>query len=188
MTRRPIRPIRARIFVGCEGEGEQAFAAWLQRLIDGKSLPFHLDVHVLHRGDVLRRVEDAIRLRNTKATRKGDYKHAILLFDDDLLSGQHGESANRVTTALALTDNSAFSVIRQRPSLEGLLLRLHEGQATREVPRDIAERELKKVWPNYAKVAPAADLERRFSLDDLSRAAAYDHDLRKLLTLLKLMA
>ena len=70
------------------------------------------------------------------------------------------------------------------PNLEGFLLRLHGGHEARFVVPDDAERLLRRLWPEYRKPMSARDLERRFNLLDLERAAAHDTHLRDVLTLL----
>ena len=80
-----------------------------------------------------------------------------------------------------------LKIILQRPNLEGLLLRLHEGREQRSITAEVAERELPKLWPEYVKGSlTAAHLKQRFSLVDLQRLARHDEQLRKLLEVLGL--
>ena len=65
-------------------------------------------------------------------------------------------------------------------------MRLHEGQETRKPAPGSVKNDLKKLWPSYRKRASADDLERRFGVDDLRRAARYDEYLRTLLKALEL--
>jgi hypothetical protein len=76
----------------------------------------------------------------------------------------------------------------QDPNLEGVLLRLHPGQERRKVAPQDAERELRRLWPEYRKPPTAAQLKQRFSVSDLRRAARHDGELRKLLSVVGLGA
>ena len=73
-----------------------------------------------------------------------------------------------------------------RPNLEGLLVRLHKGQETREIQSARALAELQRMWPGYEKSVSANALYGRFSLNDLRRAARYDEQLRRRLELLSI--
>ncbi len=80
-----------------------------------------------------------------------------------------------------------LEIVFQKPNLEGLLLRLHEGHEQRSIRSEVAARELRKQWPEYAKASLTADqVKQRFSLIDLQRAAKYDEQLHKLLEVLGL--
>ena len=73
------------------------------------------------------------------------------------------------------------------PNLEGLLGRLHKGRETRVIAASDAERQLRKLWPEYRKGSLSAqELKRRLALTDLRRAARHDEELRKLLRALGL--
>lgn len=177
---RRIRLVRKRIFVGAEGEGEQGFARWLGSLTEQLGLHLYLDVVVLGGGDSLVMVQEAIRRRRV-GVEKGRYVHSLLLLDEDRLLSD-GQRAER---AVALASREGFTLIRQRPKLEGILLRLHEGHENRLDVGD-ADRELRRVWLDYSKPAIADDLARRFALERLLAAARFDDQLARLLTLLEL--
>ena len=75
-----------------------------------------------------------------------------------------------------------LEIVFQQPNLEGLLLRLHEGHEQRSIRPEVAAREARKQWPEYEKASlTAARMKRRFSLQDLQRAARHDEHLRRLL-------
>ena len=76
----------------------------------------------------------------------------------------------------------------QTPNLEGVLLRLHPDNEQRAVSANDAERELKRVWQSYEKPPSSSQLSKRFSVDDLRRAAKHDSELRQLLTAIGLMS
>ena len=62
MNRRRIIERRARVFLGCEGESEQGYGAFLQRLADDNALHVHiLAVNLQPAGDPLTLAEKAVR-------------------------------------------------------------------------------------------------------------------------------
>ena len=97
--------------------------------------------------------------------------------DQDLAAGQD---------ARVLATKYQLELIFQKPNLEGLLLRFHPGQEQRRVVAASAMRELRGVWPDYDKTPSVNQLQRRFELGDVRRAARYDPELRKLLDILGL--
>jgi hypothetical protein len=68
--------------------------------------------------------------------------------------------------------------------LEGVFLRLHPDRERRQVRPREAMNELKKVWPEYDKPPTAVQLDHRFDLDSVLRAAEHDEYLRRLLDVL----
>lgn len=88
--------------------------------------------------------------------------------------------------ARKLADKSRLDLVLQCPNLEGLLLRLHPGHEYRRIQAQEAEDELRKVWPEYRKPPTAEQLDRRFDLPDLLRAAGHDPHLQRLLEVLDL--
>jgi len=61
-NRSPIRR-RSRIFLGCEGESEQSYGAFLQRLADERGLMVHiLSANLRPAGDPLALAEKASRV------------------------------------------------------------------------------------------------------------------------------
>ena len=166
-------PKRKRVFVGAEGESERAFAAWLQRLCDDRGLHLHLDVFVAGGGDgavVARRCAE-------RCERRRPYVRRFVLLDADRIPEDRMSDRDPAPVAA----KAGIDLILLEPDLEGVLLRLHEGQETRNLARRSAETELRKRWPGYRKPPSADDLEKRFDLGDLRRAAHHDAHLRRLL-------
>lgn len=177
---------RARIFVACEGDSEAAFCAWLQEICDDNSLYVHLDRPTrLKRGDPLTLVESAIsnRLRSRQKAGVGHEASAILI-DTDRLDDRSPRSAQ----AIALAKRERLTLIRQRPCFESVLLRLHNGyENTFPVTNAEAERQLRRVWQTYSKPPKRDQLQSRFQVEDLRRAATFDEDMRRLLTIIGLI-
>ena len=79
-----------------------------------------------------------------------------------------------------------LELIFQDPNLEGLLLRLYLGNENKKYQPQETERKLKKFWPGYDKSKLIADrLSERFTIADVHRAAKYDQQLQRLITILK---
>ena len=107
----------------------------------------------------------------------------LVLLDQDRID----EDTRNGRDARAFARQCGIGIVLQIPNLEGVLLRLHPGNEQRVVSVHEAERELKRVWPNYKKPPISTELSKRFSLDGLRRAAKYDHELRRLLTTIGLI-
>ena len=171
-------PRRRRIFVGAEGESERAFAAWLQRLCDAQGRHLHLKIFVADGGDGVSVVEHC-----AKAIRKNKpHDKRLVLLDSDRLAEDRRNGRDPAPVAT----RAGIELVLLEPNLEGLILRLHEGWETRKPAPGSVKNDLKKLWPGYRKRASADDLERRFGVDDLRRAARHDEHLRTLLKALEL--
>lgn len=173
-------PRRRRIFVGAEGESERAFAAWLQRLCDAQGRHLHLEIFVAGGGDgvsVAERCAKALRKKKNKP-----HDRRFVLLDSDRLAEDRRKGRDPAPVAA----RAGIELVLLEPNLEGLILRLHEGQETRKPAPGSVESDLKKLWPGYRKPPSADDLESRFGVDDLRRAARYDEYLQTLLEALEL--
>lgn len=103
--------------------------------------------------------------------------------------GVEGPSERRFVQwrdAVAAARRYEFRIVLLTPNLEGLLLRLHPGREQTKPVANLAERELRKLWPDYRKPPEARELRRRFLLADLRRAAEHDDHLGTLLEVLGL--
>lgn len=174
MARQRI-PRKKRIFIGTEGQSEKSFATWLQRLCDIEGVHIHLDVVVGQGGDSLAVVQHAVRKYRS---RDRGFKSAFVLLDWDRLS----EDQRQGREPRKGLRNTPLELVFMRPTLEGVLLRLHEGHEERLLSsaRD-ANRELRKLWPGYSKPTSADTLLERFQLPDLKRAAIHDRELQSVL-------
>ena len=108
----------------------------------------------------------------------------LVLLDEDRIAEDYRNGRD----ARAFARQSGIGIVLQTPKLEGVLLRLHPGSEQRVVSSHEAERELKRVWPGYKKPPISSQLSKRFSIDDLRRAAKYDPELRRLLTTIGLIS
>lgn len=170
MARRQKVKRRRRLFVGCEGESEQGYAALLQRFADDRAVAVHAEAKVISRaGDPLAIVERAIQLaaqgeRGAKPT----YSARFIMLDTDLI----GQNPNRDAQISALVAKHKFSLLNQNCCFEAFLLRHISGHDNDQPPTaQIAFTRLQAVWPQYRKGLPAQDLCRRIALEDVQRAA-----------------
>lgn len=180
---KPVEPRRV-IFIGVEGKNDQSFVRFLQFCCEGKGLHLHLNVTTGRGGDSVSVVREAAR-RLKMYPGKGDISHHLVLLDRD----RHPQDVQAGRDAQAVASKAKLEIIFQKPNLEGLLFRLHQGYESREIAAGDSMAELRKVWPEYSKSSLTADqLNRRFTVSDLWRTARYDEGLRRLLDVLGLRA
>ena len=165
-----------------EGESEQAFVVWLQRLATELSLPIHLDGHLLGGGGFSSMIKNAVQRHDRQTKNKGAYKARFLMVDQDrALDGDWTAAQLRTEAA-----KNKMALVLQRPNHEGLLYRLHNGKENEIPTAEVAETRLKILWPTYQKPLNANALYRRFTFNDLRRLAAVDEDLNNLLQVIGL--
>jgi hypothetical protein len=170
MVRRQRVPRRKRVFVGCEGESEQGYAALLQRFAEERGASVHADAKVVSSaGDPLALVSRAIDLAaQGERGSKPAYSIRFLLLDTDLL----GQNAQRDAKIPGLVARHGLVLVRQRCCFEASLLRHIYGHENDDPPNAaIALTRLQDAWPDYKKGLPAQQLQRRISLADVQRAA-----------------
>ena len=171
---------RTRIFLGCEGESEQGYGVFLQRLADEHRLHVHIrPVNLRPGGDPLALSEKAVQAY-AKEEKKGGFAGKVILLDADRLS----EPPDRGLTALDLLRREGFTTIWQRPDHEGILLRHFAGHEQDDPPRGRSFTALQAVWPGYHKNMSAKELKRTLSIAHVQRAAVVVPELRVLLTLI----
>ena len=129
-------------------------------------------------GDSVTVVESAARY----IPKRSEYSEQLVLLDNDRIEQDKKAERNAEVAAAA----NSLEIILLTPNLEGLLLRLHSGQEQRQVGSQDALRELRKVWPEYDKPPTADQLDQRFDVSDLLRAARYDEYLKRFLEILGL--
>lgn len=179
--RRPSRPVRKRIFIGTEGASEAAFSAFLQNLCDEQKRLSHLDVHMGSGGSPISVLKKSLKRRKI-GRRDGVYFASLCILDRDTF-----DCDPRRQEVRDLANREAIDLILQSPNLEGVLVRLHPGQETRQIPAGDSLGELRRHWDGYIKPPIAKELLERFTLADLRRAAAYDPELQRLLGIVRLI-
>lgn len=170
MMRRQKVKRRRRLFVGCEGESEQGYAALLQRFAEERKVAVHAESRVIPRaGDPLAIVERAIEMAaQGERGSKPAYSARFLMLDTDLMGRNPGRDAQ--IPGLAAQHN--FVLLRQNCCFEAFLLRHIDGHSNDEPPTSaIAIARLIAVWPHYKKGLPAQELRKRIAVEDVQRAA-----------------
>ena len=181
--RRRDVPRRHVIFVGVEGKSDRAFVRFLGLMCDEAGLQLHLDVKPCGGGDSLAVVQETARQLRRHPDPRGIATRLVLLDTDRM---RQDRAAGR--DALTAAAKEGLQAVLFDPNLEGLLVRLHEGQERGSVPVGDARNQLRRLWPTYSKSSlDAHQLRRRFSRDDLERAARHDGELLGLLSVLGLV-
>ncbi|MCZ8322971.1 MAG: RloB domain-containing protein [Novosphingobium sp.] len=177
-ARRPFIPQRKPIFIGCEGESEQAYAGYLQDLIHEAELHVHLTIEVLKAGDPLSRIELAInKIAQLRKTR-GNFPDRFVFLDTDQLA----ISADRANRARQLASANDIRIIWQEPCFEAVLLRHFEARTTHRPPTNQATQNcILQAWPEYEKPMSRADLARKIDRQAVMRAASVEEGLMDLL-------
>lgn len=154
--------------------------AWLQKLCTERERRVYFEFVSSGGGDGLEVVRLAMRTRRKQANTRRRCDEFLALLDSDRLM----EDTRNQRDAIAQARRNGVQAILVEPNLEGLLIRLHVGQESRQVPAEAVTRELKKLWPGYRKPVTAMELGRRFTLQDLIRTARQDDALQELLQLI----
>ena len=188
MVRRRRRPLQRRFFVGCEGESERGYATFLQILAKDIGLAIHLDAHPLgNAGDPLELVKQAVSaIAKGEKGGKPAYKDRFLILDTD----RFGQDQNKDTMMFKIAKNSKLNLVKQECCIEAVLLRHFNGkEANNPSTTTTAVQQLKKVWPEYNKATAAQDLAKKFTLEDVRRAAAQSiqSDLKNMLEIIGLL-
>lgn len=183
---RMIRPQRAPIFIGCEGQSEMGYAGWLRNLVRDRNLPFHLELSDLGlgAGDPLTRIDMAAERIERIERNKEPFVGRYLLLDTDQLGGDR----NRSEQALRRARDHGIVVIWQVPTHEAFLLRHFPGRLTRQPPtKASADQALAKEWAVYRKPCNAQQIENRLVLDGARRVAGNLPELGALLRAIGLL-
>ncbi|MCE2519693.1 MAG: hypothetical protein J4G15_07695 [Alphaproteobacteria bacterium] len=165
-----------------EGESERAFSLWLSGLCDNEGLHVHFDIAVAGGGGTRWIVDYAVEQRRRRNAERTRDSGAFVLLDADRVPAD--QEAGRDPEEVK--GRGDLQLVYLRPNIEGLLVRLHPGHERRVLAPSDARRRLQQLWREYDKPASAAQLHRRFVLEDLRRAARYDADLKNPLVLLGL--
>lgn len=192
MARRHSKPVRRRIFLGCEGKSEEGYGTLLQDLARsfGHDLPLSIEIRAIKpgAGDPIQLVEQAARLIHRidqkKATKQDRFEARAVLLDADRILDRPVDG-QRIE---ALARRSAIRLIWQNPNHEAFLLRHLPGHETDHPPADRAEQALKAVWPDYRKGMPALRLAERLGPEEVLRAAGAHDGLAKFLDDIGLLA
>ncbi|MGH7661555.1 MAG: RloB domain-containing protein [Vulcanimicrobiaceae bacterium] len=173
-----IRPQRARVFVGCEGDSEQAYTVFLSRLLEEIRKDRHLDAAVLKGGDPLSRIEYAVKIYKKREANRGQYMLKTVLLDRDVV----GIDPKRDELFDALVSAHNFIVLWLEPCIEGFLLRHFPGcEKARPNTATQALGALRGQWAHYEKPPTTVELASKFARGDVVRAASVEPNLCRFL-------
>jgi len=179
--RRPFRLQRVPIFIGCEGESERGYVAFLGRLVKEVGLAVHLDPVVLQPGggDPLAIVERAVlRLSERRRKRQTGYAAQFVMLDRD----KWGQARARDAQIAGVAARAGMTLIWQDPCHEAVLLRhLDACVALRPPTTPAAEAALRQRWADYSKPMDGARLSRRLDHAAVLRVIAVEPELEILI-------
>jgi hypothetical protein len=174
--RRSIIAPRTPIFVGCEGESEQAYGQVLNDLLRDQNRPLHLEVVNLSpgAGDPIARLRKAEQEIARRRQRRSEFHLQVALLDSD----QVDADAQRRQQAERRAQEIDIRIIWQEPCHEAFLLRHLDGFAQKRPPTSVsAAAMLRAAWPEYCKPMTKIQLARRIDLDAVKRAACVERAL-----------
>lgn len=161
---------RRRVFVGCEGESERGYIAWLQQVLDAQCRDTHLEAVLLKpgAGDPPALIDLALRRLVERERAVGErYRMRLVLLDAD----RRDEAPDRRDAALHRARAAGLRLIWQEPCHEAFLLRHLPGRAAHRPPTSaLAGAALQSPWPDYAKPMAAARLAARLGRPELAEA------------------
>ena len=107
------------------------------------------------------------------------YRIRGLLLDSDL----RGDNHNRDERAVRLAEKNRIELIWQVPVHEAFILRHFKGFETHRPPdKRLAERQLRRVWPEYERGMDATGYERMLELGHLQRVRIVEAEFDAFLT------
>ncbi|TIW94447.1 MAG: RloB domain-containing protein [Mesorhizobium sp.] len=188
MTRRGIIiPPRTPIFLGCEGESEQAYGQFLNDAVRETRLPFHIEVVNLNpgAGDPLARIKRAHQEVMRRRNRRAEFRFKTVLMDSDQIENDQ-QRRQQVEAWAAI---HGISIIWQRPCHEAFLLRHFEGYLSHNPATPaLARTALLGVWPEYKKPMTSLQVSRKISMAGVRRVANNDAALETFLRRVRLIA
>jgi hypothetical protein len=163
---------RAPVFLGCEGDSEQAYGQLLNDLLKESRKAFHIEVVNLNpgAGDPLARVRRAEQEIARRSQRRSEFQFKAILMDTDQV---HHDPDRRLTVE-RLARDQGIGVIWQEPCHEAFLLRHLEGFTQKRPPTSaLALATLRSTWPEYQPMTKIK-LARKIALEAVYRAAVVE--------------
>ncbi len=173
------RPQLKRVFLGCEGNSERSYGAWLQALARDLHVPIVIDTYPETGGgdQPYEIIERCISEMLNRQRRYGPYSVRGILLDSDNL----GNNPERDSEAEQMARANKVRLIFQEFEHEAFLLR-HITRYENQRPKKGEGREaLKAAWPEYKRRFGKIQLYDRFSPEDLRRACTVEPKLRRFL-------
>lgn len=169
MKKRSTIPRRQRFFVGCEGESEQGYATYLDRLANSRNCHIHIKaVNLQPAGSPIVAAKKAIAICKKEESKSGPFKRRAIMLDTDTLAGDL-DLRNEIEGFLVA---AKFDVIWQDVDHEAFLLRHFDGHQCDNPPSTQTLQRLQSVWATYRKGLPSASISREISIEHVRRACS----------------
>lgn len=176
-TRKPQRRV---IYVGCEGQSEAGYLAFIQDFALQLHPPVQLAIEDLSpkAGDPLKRVQRFIQKIEKRRRTRGAPELRFLFLDEDQLM----LDSERAIQTKTLATKHKIDLVWQSPCFEALLLR-HFPKCQDNRPPDTKSslEALARVWPDYKKGLPRVVLAKKLNWEAVQRAASVEPALDRFL-------
>lgn len=126
-------------------------------------------------------VRDAAKSKMREDKRKGRFKAAFLLLDEDRAEQPQPDWPLKRLRSEA--DGNGLIFCGQKPKFEGFLLRMLPGRERTVLSAANVDAQLPTLLPGYKKPIDAQSLAEKFTLDDLMRVARVEPDLMRVLSM-----
>lgn len=181
MTQQLKKEKRTRFFLGCEGESEYAYGAFLQCLADDKD---QCNIHIFRTilqpgaGSPVVLAEKAIKKYKDEFRKRGPFLAKAIMLD---LDNHKTKPIREQQEFRRILKEENFIVIWQKPDHEGFLLNHFCGYENVRPPNGKADQALKKVWRCYDKPMNAESINKKLSIKDVCRLSRVHAEFRKFL-------
>jgi len=173
------RPQLKRVFLGCEGDSERSYGAWLQAVAEDYKLPVTVDTYPDTGGgdQPYHIIERCISEMDQREKRYGPYFSRAIILDSDNID----KNPDRNSAAIEQAQGKNVKVILQDFEHESFLLRHIPGHENTRPNKGEGRAALKAAWPEYSRKFGKAQLYDRFGLEDLQRVCIVEPALRDFL-------
>jgi hypothetical protein len=173
MRKKGQRPQRRRVFVGCEGQCEKSYSAFISDELETQRQDRYLDAVSMNGSDPLSIVEKSIECIKRAEKAYGSYFLKMVLLDSDKL----GACEERDVQIVVLAKSHGLLLVWQSPCFEGLLFSHFDEKHPRPATSKAAILELRKHWGTYKKPPSRYDLARHIGRIEIERARRVEPDL-----------
>ncbi len=181
-ARIPKRPQRKRVFLGCEGDSERSYGAWLQAVAEDYKIHITIDTYPDTGGgnqpyDIIERCMLEMLHREKQY---GPYIARAILLDSDNIKNDPNRNNNAIQQARAKN----IQVILQDFEHEAFLLRHIAGHEHTQPNKGEGRAALQAAWPKYRRKFGKVQLYDKFGLEDLRRVCTVEPELREFLRII----
>ena len=163
---------RCPVFLGCEGESEQAYCQLLADMLCLQAINVHLEVVLIGEGagDPLAKIRKAIKKVDGYETKRSVFWKKAVLIDSDIAETGNGQAA-----AEKLAEQHGIMIIWQTPCHEAFLLRhLPDCKTHRPPTSSLARSALEAKWPAYKKPMNRRELSQWINKERINQAISVE--------------